>query len=384
MTKTPPNIFTLIMMISFASVNAVLFTPALPQIAQYFKLSTSGAQITMTVFLVGYALGQLLYGPLANRFGRKPALFMGITVQIVAAIFCGLSSSLNSFPLLVWSRLFLALGSCVGLKMTFTLVSESFAITEGAQILSYAMLAFAITPSIATALGGYLSERLGFAYCFYFLAAYGIVLAILVMKLTETLKEKDITALKINVIIAKYKKQCSLHLLRYAFIMGCSTAVVYLWAAVSPFLGIEKLHLTEREYGIWNLIPSSGMLVGFLLSGRLVKKFTAVKNIAIGAIITFVGVLIMFSGFLFHELNVWVLFMPMVIVFVGEALIINNSASYATTKSVDKSNASALLSFINMGVATISVLLVNIINSTAIVVMPILYLVLITLIWICK
>ena len=73
---------TLLLMISFASVNAVLFTPALPNIAHFFAISDSIAQQTITWFLIGYAVGQLLYGPLANRFGRKKALFAGVSLQI--------------------------------------------------------------------------------------------------------------------------------------------------------------------------------------------------------------------------------------------------------------------------------------------------------------
>src|SRR5580700_3998703 len=78
--------FTLLLMISFASVNAVLFTPALPAIAHFFMLSNDQAQLTVSWFLVGYALGQLIYGPLANRFGRKPALYAGISLQIVSSL----------------------------------------------------------------------------------------------------------------------------------------------------------------------------------------------------------------------------------------------------------------------------------------------------------
>jgi MFS transporter, DHA1 family, multidrug resistance protein len=379
-----PSLITLIMMISFASVNAVLFTPALPQITQYFKVSANIAQLTISIFLVGYTLGQLIYGPLANRFGRKPALLAGVSLQIIAAISCALSSYTNSFQFLLWSRLFLALGSCVGLKMTLTLVSEYYDLKKGMQILSYAMLAFAITPSIGTAIGGVLSEYFGFASCFYFLAFYGAILAFRVTKLTETLQQKDLDALNLKNIIAKYIKQSEVHLLRYAVVMGCATAIVYLWAEVSPFLAIRVLHLSENQYGFWNIIPSIGMILGFLISSKLVHIFTPVKNIKIGVIITLVGILIMFIGFILKPLNEWTLFIPMIIIFLGEALVLNNSASYATAKSSDKSNSSALLSFINMGVATICVLVVNVFGSTSVFLMPIFCFILVGIIWVCK
>src|SRR5471032_1196013 len=101
--------FTLLLMISFASVNAVLFTPALPNIAHFFDISAKVAQQTITWFLVGYALGQLMYGPIANRFGRKPALYAGISLQIISSLACVFAGNIHVYWLLVLARFFLAL-----------------------------------------------------------------------------------------------------------------------------------------------------------------------------------------------------------------------------------------------------------------------------------
>src|SRR5579864_6635516 len=87
-TKSQLPFFTLLLLISFASVNAVLFTPALPNITHFFGISEDIAQQTITWFLIGYAVGQLIYGPIANRFGRKHALYTGIGIQIISSLFC--------------------------------------------------------------------------------------------------------------------------------------------------------------------------------------------------------------------------------------------------------------------------------------------------------
>src|SRR5471030_3210138 len=110
--QNKPNLpfITLIMLISFASVNAVLFTPALPNIAHFFSITHAAAQQTITWFLIGYALGQLVYGPLANRFGRKPALYGGISLQIVSSLLCALSAAMHEYALLILGRFMLALG----------------------------------------------------------------------------------------------------------------------------------------------------------------------------------------------------------------------------------------------------------------------------------
>src|SRR3990167_4543661 len=92
--------FTLLLMISFASVNAVMFTPALPDIANFFDITHDSAQLTISWFLIGYALGQLLYGPLANRFCRKPAIYGGISLQIISSFICVLAGIIHQYPLL--------------------------------------------------------------------------------------------------------------------------------------------------------------------------------------------------------------------------------------------------------------------------------------------
>src|SRR3990167_9419333 len=196
--------FTLLLLISFASVNAVLFTPALPNIAHFFGIGEDTAQQTITWFLVGYAVGQLVYGPIANRFGRKPALYAGISLQIVSSLLCVLAGVIHEYWLLVIARFLLALGSGVGLKMTFTLVNECYEPKIASQKVSYLMLAFAITPGLGVALGGILNEHYGWMSCFYAGAIYGLALLFFVARLPETQKTLNLNALKMKHLVHGY------------------------------------------------------------------------------------------------------------------------------------------------------------------------------------
>src|SRR5688572_14890818 len=96
-----PHLFTLMFLSAFASMGAVLMMPALPEISDHFGIHTSTTQLAVTFFLLGYAFGQLIYGPLANRFGRKHAIYVGIAIATLGSIFSILSSPLESFHLLV-------------------------------------------------------------------------------------------------------------------------------------------------------------------------------------------------------------------------------------------------------------------------------------------
>jgi DHA1 family bicyclomycin/chloramphenicol resistance-like MFS transporter len=206
-TSTRLPFMTLLLIISFASVNAVLFTPALPAIAGFFAISDGEAQQTITWFLVGYAIGQLVYGPIANRFGRRPALYAGIFLQIISSLVCIFAGVIHVYTLLVLGRFLLALGSGVGLKMTFTLVNEVYEPATANRKLSYLMMAFAMTPGLGVMVGGILISYFSWASTFYAGIIYGVILLLLVSRLPETQQQPDLDAFKIKHLVQCYLVQ---------------------------------------------------------------------------------------------------------------------------------------------------------------------------------
>ncbi len=351
------SFFILLLMISFASVNAVLFTPALPNIAKYFSIPDSTTQQTMTWFLIGYAVGQLIYGPLANRFGRKPALYTGVVLQIISSFICVVAGFLHLYSLLVLGRFLLALGSGVGLKMTFTLINECYEPKIASQKISYLMLAFAITPGLAIALGGILNQHYGWMSCFYASAAYGFILLLLLTRLPETQKTLQLDAFKIKNLIQGYTTQFkNSRLVAGGLLMGGSTSFVYIFAALAPFLAINLLGMSSTRYGIANILPPIGLILGSLFSARLAKQRSLKTIILTGIVITTSGTLLMMIVTAMHLLAVFSLFIPMIIIYFGISLILANASTIAMSQVNDKSQGSAIMNFINMGSTTLVVL----------------------------
>lgn len=370
------SFITLLLLISFASVNAVLFSPALPDIAQFFSISEDAAQNTISWFLVGYALGQLLYGPIANRFGRKPALYVGISIQIVSSLLCVLAGLTHQYWLLVFARFLLALGSGVGLKMTFTLVNECYEPKVAAQKISYLMLAFAITPGIAVALGGILNTYYGWTSCFYAGAVYGIILLFLVSRLPETLAVLNLDALKIKHLLHAYGSQFkNTQLIIGGLLMGGSTCFVYVFAAVAPFIAINLFGMSSAEYGMANMLPPLGLILGSLVSARLTAKYPLESIIQAGIVIAGIGVLMMFLAMLLHFSLLISLFLPMIVIYFGLCFILANASSIALSRVSDKAHGSAVMSFVNMGMATVVVLSLSLFPMKALL-LPIIYFVL--------
>ncbi len=370
------SFITLMLMISFASVNAVLFSPGLPEIANFFSISESSAQETITWFLVGYALGQLLYGPISNRFGRKPALYAGIGLQIFSSLLCIFAGLVHVYFILVLGRFLMALGAGVGLKMTFTLISETHEPAEASRKLSHLMIAFAITPSLAVTLGGILTQHFGWQSPFYAGIFYALILLVLSTRLPETKKKLELNALKLNHLFQAYASQFkNFGLVSGGLLMGSATAFVYIFAALAPFVAISLLHMSSTDYGLANLLPSIGLILGSLFSGRLVRTHELGFILRTGILITIAGALIMLIFALLKMPALLILFIPMTICYFGLSLIFANASSLAMSKTDDKAHGSAVMNFINMGLTTLLVLSLGLFSLQTLL-MPIVYLVL--------
>jgi MFS family permease len=360
-----PSAICLFLLVTFSAVNAVLFTPALPEIANYFIISISKAQFTITLFLIGYAFGQLIYGPLAKRYGCKTAIYIGILLTLLGAGLCILAASSNRFYLLIIGRLIMALGSSVGLMISFTIVSLSFSAQESRKVVSNLLAGFGIAPGVGVAIGGFLVDHFNWQSCFYFLAIYSLLLAFLTSRLPKINEALSANALQIKQIALNYLVQIKNKKLCFgSLVMGLCTAFNYIFAALAPFIAIKTLGLRPSYYGLFNLFPCLGILLASQLSAFLAKRWPVTRTIFWGFIINLLGALLMLASFNIH-LSVLGLFIPMCIVLIGNGLMYINISSFITSSAEDKSNASAMMSFLNMGVGTLAVLSLGLFDQTS-------------------
>lgn len=348
---------TLTMLISFASVNAVLFTPALPDIARYFAISEETAQYTLSWFLIGYTIAQLFYGPITSRFGRKHTLYFGVLLQIFSCGGCFIAGLYHQFSFLVFSRFLMALGSGVGLKMTFTLINENYEPKRASQKISYLMLAFAITPGLGTALGGLCNRYFGWMSCFVLSAVYGGYLLYQISRLPNFSCKQDKDALNLSHLyknlVVQFRDGA---LIMGSLLMGATTCFIYVFATLAPFIAINNLSLSTDIYGVANILPAIGLIIGCLLSAQLIKKYSLSKVIKFGIFITLSGVVFMSVAIVFSRHAIISLFLPMAVIEIGLSLILANASTLAMRHVKHKAHGSAVMNFINMTVATTIVL----------------------------
>lgn len=347
----------LFFLIAFASVNALLFTPALPLMSVFFGVTEAVAENFMTVFLIGYTLGQLVYGPFSNRYGRRRSLMIGTFMQIGSQLVCLAGVATQQFWLLLLGRFFMAIGSGVGLKMTFTLVSETLSPERASRVIALVSMAFALSPALSVAAGAYLTVVFGWESIFYGATVYGLIILLFIKTLPETCQHKDRDALNPVKLLQNLRLQfADRQLVCWAMMMGSTTAIAYLFATLAPFIAISEAGLSEKAFGLYNLVPAIGLVSGGLIAAHLSARVSQRMALSAGLGITAVSVVLMGIATYFKMPILWMLFVPMIAVNFGNALIYPNASVLALQKASDKSNASAVMSFINMGFATVMVL----------------------------
>lgn len=372
LNQKEPHILILIIMSSFATMGAVIFAPALPEIARYFGITAGHSQLTITLFFVGYAFGQLIYGPLSNRFGRKPAFYTGIVIATIGSLISIISESLHSFPFLILGRMLEALGSSAGLVISFTMISDHYYPQQARKIVSYLMLAFAVVPGIATFLGGILVTHFHWISCFYFLLFYGLLLIIPTRCLAETATSLNAHAMHIKQIGKNYKiafKNKLLHSTTLFF--GLSGMCVYLYVASAPFIAITYLHFSPEKYGIIGLIPFIGTALGSIVSARLAAIYPVMTLMRAGFIVDIVSAVALALLFSLGFTNVVVLIACGFVLMFGNCLIVGGGASIATSTSEDKANASAIMNFINVGMVATGTFMLALVPGSPLIKLPV-------------
>lgn len=370
-----PHWLCLILLISFPSVSTVLISPALPIISDFFQVSNGYAQQLITLFVLGYALGQLLYSPFANRFGRKVAVYLGLSLYFLSSIICLWGIYQHNLNTILLGRFFMALGSSVGMIISFTIINDFYHPKQARSVVSYTVLAYAFMPALAIALGGLITTHWSWIDCFYFFLIYGVVIFFVTLSLPETLQPKNRKALKLKLLAESYSHALSSgRLLLFSFIYGLMSAFIYIIASGAPFIGIDQIGLSSARYGTLLLIPYGGQFIGALLAGNLSRRFSAYLVMGIGYGSAIFGSVFMFLGFCLHWINAFSLMAPLFFIMMGLPMVYSSVTVMALMGYEDKATGSAIMSFITMGISLLATLALTLLPNRNPIVMPSLFL----------
>ena len=322
--------------------------PALPATARALDMSIATTQLTITLYLIGLAFGQLFYGPMSDRFGRRPVLLAGLTLFTLASL---LTAVAPTSGVLIGARVLQSLGGCAGLVLGRAAVRDGAAPDKAAGQLAMLTLVMSMIPAIAPAVGGYLTAYVHWRASYVFLAILGgLTLLVTVLILPETNKTR-LGGPSWRALFTGYAfLGRSRAFLGYAAGGACSTTSFYAFMAASPFLFEGVLHRPTQEVGLYYIFLMGGVGLGSFLANRLSRITSLRRGLILANALTITG------GTLFLLIDVLdVLSAPLMIAAVTLFMIGSGMASpFALAGSVSVSPrtigaASGLYGFFQMG-----------------------------------
>lgn len=331
-----------------------MYLPAFPKIGEQFGVTTAQVALTLSVYFIGLAIGQIFYGPLLDRFGRKPPLYMGLLFYILASVACAFAPSIE---VLIAARFFQALGGCVASVASVAMVRDFFSPKDGAKVFSRLMLILSVSPLFAPTVGSWIVSQWSWQTVFLVLAVItSLFLAIVFFFLPEGHQPDPSVSLKITSIVKTFSSimtnpQFFVFTLSGAF----SFAGLFTYLAGSPAIFLGMFHVSEKVFGLIFAGLSVGMIGGGQVNILLMKKFTGRQIYQIALRLQLLVGLFFLVGCL---MDLYGLYAHIALLFVYmscSGLIYPNAAALSLEPFHKNSgSASALMGTIQMGIGSLA------------------------------
>lgn len=361
----PPWLILLGVLTAIGPLSIDMYLPGFPAMAAEFADTPGRPEYTLAGFFVGTAVGQLFYGPLSDRFGRKPPLYFGLALYTLAAFGCALSASL--YHLAAW-RLLQGLGGCAGMVITRAVVRDRCGVRDSARAFSMLMLVMGLAPILAPLIGGWVVTSLGWRAIFWILAGFGTACLIAMrFGLPESHDTRHALPLSVRRIGGDFRALLGERaFMGYALSSGLAMAGFFAYISGSPHEFIELYHLSAHQYaGLFGLNAFCYILAS-QANARLVKTMepTRVLRRALRAL-ALTGLWLAILP-LFGAPSLPALMAPLLVAISSLGFIVPNaSAAALATHGQRAGTASALLGSLQFGLAGITGMAMGVFESAS-------------------
>jgi DHA1 family bicyclomycin/chloramphenicol resistance-like MFS transporter len=330
-----------------------MYLPSLPDIARLLDASTAQVQLTVSAYLLGFAFGQIFYGPLADRHGRKPVLLGAMALYCVASLACALSTSIE---MLIVARALQALGGSGSIVLARAIVRDLYSGARAGRELSLIGAVMALAPVLAPLLGGVLQTGFGWRSVFFTLVGGGFFGAAIVWPLMpETLALRAAESVTPASMLKSYRVVArNPAYLAYLGLASTSFGGLFAWISGSSFVLQYLYGLTPFQFGVAFAVGSVGYMIGTTLAARLVMRHGIDRTLGVGAAAMAAGGLGMVIAVALGLTVAASLVLPMALYLAGLGIVLPQAIAGAMTPFPERAGAaSALLGFVQQSVAAL-------------------------------
>lgn len=265
-------IVILAFMSSLAPLSTDMYLPALGEVQRSFTTTPFYAQLSLAIFFIAFAFGQLIYGPLSDVYGRKKPLYIGIALFIVASFACISFDSVDSF---IFWRFLQALGGCAGVVIARAIINDNFALKEAASAFALMMVVSSLAPMLAPVFGGFLLDFFSWKSIFATLFALGILLFVLIIFGIQEKESVQRVKPEFKVVLVNYfhilqDRRFRIYILSSSLVM----ATIFAYITGSSFIFREYFGLSEKTYGILFGVNALSFMIFANINARIVRKYS--------------------------------------------------------------------------------------------------------------
>jgi DHA1 family bicyclomycin/chloramphenicol resistance-like MFS transporter len=340
-----------------------MYLPGFPAIAKSLHTTTAQVSLSLSGFFIGISVGQLLYGPLLDRFGRKNPLYVGLTLYIAASIGCFFVSSIEQLIIL---RFVQAVGSCAAGVASMAMVRDIFPLKDNAKVFALLILILGVSPMLAPTVGGYVTAAFGWQLIFIILSVIAfLILIAVVFFLPESHQPDPSHSLKPRPIIISFwtvMKHPQFYTYAVCGAIGFSGLFAYL--AASPFVFMDVYGVSSKVYGWIFALLSVGFIGSSQLNGMLTKRYKSeqIVNVTLPSMVMISLVFLTGSAGDWFGIYGTIVMVFLLLCCVGITYP-NTSALSLAPFSKNAGTAAALMGALQMAVGTLVSILVSMFKS---------------------
>ncbi|MEJ2633471.1 MAG: Bcr/CflA family multidrug efflux MFS transporter [Acidihalobacter sp.] len=265
---------------AFGALSIDMYLPSLPTLQHEFAATQLETQLTLAGFFIGFALGQAFFGPIADRFGRKPPLIIGLALYVLSSAACALAPSIDA---LVLMRFLQGIGACSGVVIARAIVRDLFPPQETPHIFASLMLVMGVAPVLAPLAGGYLLALAGWQSIFWTLTAIGAaILTASAIALPESHRPGPDNSLALGHVLSRYWALLrERRYLGFTLMTGISFAGLFAYISGSPFVFIELYHIPAHNFGWIFGLNALGLIGASQLNRPLHRRIDTLRLLRI-------------------------------------------------------------------------------------------------------